>query len=189
MITINDVKPGMIGLSGGKSFIQKAIEYFSRSPFSHSFVIIDGPEDKTSVLETSDTIIQVVPLERKLSEPDMVEIYEPIASKKAKHRALSASYQAYAGTWYGYMSYIWFIYRWLMRKFGKEPQHMWHCFNHGTICSELVSHYLFNLGGAHAKLLDGRDLNTLSPQEIYELIQQNPSLFRFVGELKPQTGE
>jgi len=183
LIELKDIKVGMIGLSGGDTLIQKGIRFFTGSIFSHSFVVIDGPNNIKSVLETTSTLVSVSPLDRKVNEPDWVQIWEPIAPDEYKKYAISETYKKFVGKRYGYESYFWFIYRWIVRKFGYEPTKMWRSFSKGVTCTELSCNYLFKIGSYFPELFKN-DLNTYAPQELYEIMNNNQDFFRLKGWLK-----
>ena len=138
-----------------------------------------------SSLETSSTIVKVISLFHKLEEPDYIKVYDIIASQEDKDRAALETYKEYSGCRYGYESYIWFIYRWIMRKFGKEPNKIWKFVSNGVTCTELTCYYLSKINSQFATLFEGKDINTYSPEELQQLINQNSELFEFKGWLIP----
>ncbi|MGV8130858.1 MAG: hypothetical protein ACP5N7_02030, partial [Candidatus Pacearchaeota archaeon] len=118
---------GMICFSGGNSFIQKCIKFFTNCNFSHSFVIVKGPSGILSAFETTSTICCLSSVCKKHGEKNYIECYR-IKDEFARSlliRYSGLAYLGYAGNWYGYLSYIWFMYRWLMRKFNIEKTKMW----------------------------------------------------------------
>lgn len=171
-----ELKRGQIGLSGGSSFMQRAIRYFIKSKFSHSFtVVLVG--DEMSALETTETRVTVTPMEKKIKESNWVQIWEVFAKKELKLHALAVSYFNNSGKFYGYGSYLWFIYRWVMRKFGKEPTKMWKWASKGITCTELTCDYLAMLFPE----IFTNDLNTYSPEELRKLMLQHPDKFLCLG--------
>ena len=187
MITINDIKPGMFGFSGVGTWIQRAIRFFINGDFSHSFPVIDGPYRIVSAFETTDTIVRCIEITKKLEEPDWVQIWEPIASQEAKDAAAADVYREYTGVWYGFPSYIWFMYRWVMRQFGKEPTQVWDWASKGVTCTELTCYYLMRLGPDFSVLFAGKDFSAQSPQELVNIVKANPDLFNMVGWLKEKS--
>lgn len=182
-ISLTEVKSGMIGLSGGNAWIQRQIMFFTQSNYSHSFVIFKGLSG-VDVLETTETIVCVSPLERKIRESNEVEIWEPKASEQEKEAALRMVYEKYAAKWYGYLSYIWFIYRWAMRKIGKEPTIMWKWCTDGVTCTELTVAYLCCLNDEYVQIFKERDINSQSPEELKKIMVSHPKLFDYIGNLK-----
>lgn len=182
LVSLSDVREGMIALSGGSEFIQHAIKFFTRSEFSHSFVVVSGPYGILSALETTSTIVSVSDLQHKTIEKDYVQVWEVLqATPLEKLRAAALTYQTYAKTRYGYESYAWFIYRAACRVVGQEPTVMWDCVSRGVTCTELTCFYLCNLNERYRALFSGIDFNTQSPEELRQIMLRNPELFREVG--------
>jgi len=168
---------GMVGLSGGTSFMQKAIRYFTgKSKFSHSFVICDSC-NCYSALETTETRVTVTPVNRKLNEKNWVELWDVNESHENKRQALQVCYYMHSGEWYGYLSYFWFIWRWICRLFGKELTSMWKWCSKGMTCTELTCSYLTILF-PELFLNDG---NTYSPAELRKILTANPDKFTCLG--------
>jgi len=69
-----EFKEGMVCFSGGDSFIQKAIRFFTSSKFSHSFVIVEV-EGVLCALETTSTKIVCDPVEQKYKDDDYIEAW------------------------------------------------------------------------------------------------------------------
>jgi hypothetical protein len=184
VIQLADIKPGMVGLSGGGTFIQKAIKYFTGSQWSHSFTVMLNENGVLSALETTSTQVHLDPMINKMSEPDYVQIWEVIAPEEDLHRANELVRKQFLGMWYGYLSYLWFMYRWLLRKMGKEPMTMWGWVSGGVTCTELTCTGIYYISEIFKGLFVGRDINTQAPQELEAIMINNPALFRFVGWLK-----
>lgn len=182
-ILLKDIKPGMIGLSGGESWIQRKIKFFTKSNYSHSFTIMKGPSG-LDALETTDTVVCLSPMERKVYEKNYVDIWEPIASDEIKELAAKECYTEFSSEWYGYLSYLWFMYYWLMGLFGKKPTKIWKWCPKGITCTELSCHYVIKLGNTFSNLFNGVDLNTQSPERLYEKMKQNTTLFKYLGRLE-----
>lgn len=171
------IKEGMIGFSGGNGFIQRCIKFFTKSFFSHSFVTFKTG-DILSVLETTSTLVCATPFSRKRLESNYVEMWELVSADETSEfiRQINLNYQLYSGNWYGYLSYIWFMYRWLARKFGVEPTTMWRWCDRGITCTELTVSPLVSL----YHLFDN-DLNTYAPEELRKIMLQHPDKFTCLG--------
>lgn len=172
------IKKGMIGLSGGKNLMQECIKFFISSKFSHSFIIIDVM-GILSALETSSTVVTVSPMTNKKFEKNYVQIWElktDLDQEKIDYFLTQVYF--FSSCWYGYLSFFWFMYRWLCRKFNYEPKRMWNWCKKGMTCTELTCHYVECI---FPELFMDLDLNTISPQELLEIMQKNPDKFRSVG--------
>jgi hypothetical protein len=176
-----EVKAGDIGLSGGNLFIQKAIRYFIGSQFSHSFTVLDGPYGVLSVLETTDTIVCMSPFHKKDSEANYIEMWRPVYAGNPSdiQEILKHGYEKYSANWYSYLSYLWFMYRWLCRKFKYEPKVMWKWVVNGQTCTELTCAGYVAL--IFPELFLNKDLNTISPRELREIMIANPDKFIPLG--------
>ena len=87
------IREGMVGFAGGKTFIQRAIRFFIGSDFSHSFIIVEGPDSAQAALETTETVVTVTPMVRKLSEKNWVELWEIKAPLYDKLDAADKTYR------------------------------------------------------------------------------------------------
>jgi hypothetical protein len=172
---------GAIGFSGGDSFIQRAIRFFTGSDFSHTFLVMAGPDAEPAALGTTATIVHFVPLEKEVDSSQWLWVVEPIASDKAKTDAATIIYRHFSGESYGYLSYLWFLYRWAMRQFGYEPMLMWDWAEPGITCTELTARYLSLLGPEFFDLFEGRDYSAIAPEDLRQIVIRNPHLFRVVG--------
>jgi len=171
----NDIRLGMIAQSGGDEWIQNRIKFFTRSLFTHSFVIIQGPV-REAVLQTTEAMVTITPIEHKMFGKDYCVFYDIEATTEEKIWATQRAYIKYSGKWYGYLSYIYFI----MRYFGyKKPcprKLSW-----GVTCTELVAYYLQNLNDSYSKLFEGKDLSSLTPEDLRIIIEENKGLFKKQG--------
>jgi len=123
-------------------------------------------------------------MSHKLVEPEWIQIWEPICSDALKRQALKETYEEYAGTWYGYLSYLWFMYRAVARLFGKEPKHVWSWADNNVTCTELTCYYLAKLGPEFVNLFKDLDYSAQSPEELLNIMKANPHLFKLHGWLK-----
>jgi hypothetical protein len=171
-----NIESGMIGFSGGNKFMQKCIRFFTGSKFSHSFTVIDVG-GIPSALETTETRITVTPIDLKLHENNYVQMWTIVADKELKDQNVLKSYSMYSGEWYGYKSYLWFMYRWLSRKFNVEQNRMWDWAVTGITCTELTCMYISELFPD----LFTNDLNTYSPEELRNIMINNPDKFVCMG--------
>lgn len=183
------LKPGMIGLSGGNKFIQESIRIFTNSIFSHSFLTMKGPGDVLCALETTATIVNFSPLSNKDKEPGWIQMWEILADPVEIEKASINTFAEYVGCRYGYESYLWFIYRAGARKFRYEPLKMWDWVSHGVTCTELTCYTVENINPTFHGIFEGRDYNTIAPQELSVIMHSNSDKFRCVGWLKPLPAE
>jgi hypothetical protein len=133
-----------------------------------------------SVLETTATRVTCSPVAEKYLEKNYIECWE-VTNKCISAQIAMLSMRVkncYEGYYYGYPSYIWFIYRWFMRLFKIEKTTMWSWCNHGITCTELTCKSL------PIPCKPSQDDNTISPQELREFFLSRPDLFNCVGNIE-----
>jgi hypothetical protein len=174
---------GMVCFSGGDSFMQRGIRFFTRSKFSHSFVVvkIDGV---LCALETTSTKVVCKPVDEKYSESNYIECWTMIESSDQVElflKTMAAKY-FYEGAWYAYQSYPWFIYNWFLGLFGRESKTMWRWCQAFSIfkitCTELTCKSLKN------KFKPDMDENAVTPQKLRDNFLTIPNLIKKVGWIK-----
>lgn len=173
-----EIKLGMIGLSGGNKFMQRAIRFFTRSEFSHSFVVVDGPYQVLSVLETTESIVCLSDFYRKDSEENYIEMWEPII-KIDTSEILKKAYLTSVGKYYGHLTYVWFIYDWVCSFFGYQPKIMWKWVNNGPTCTALVCEEYLSKIFPH--LFENIDFSTMTPEKLRKIMLNNPDKFKYLG--------
>jgi len=160
---------GCIGFSAIKgSFISKIIRWFTKSQWSHTFVIykwIEGDYLNSLVIEAGDFELTIVPFNKYIKEGVTVEIYKP-KNLKNKKQALN-NLLLKCGTVYGYLQLIGFAIVILLRKwFGIKRKS--NIFGYGIICSESVSDYLIDLG--YKDIIENKSLQLISPEDVYRFV-------------------
>ena len=89
----------------------------------------------------------------------------------------------FLGQNYGYAQLIWFVYRWLMQKFGKDVRRDTNWFSNGEICSESVYLFLQDLSNLKPELkimLNQFNQNTCDVGDIMNILQHYPDLFKMI---------
>lgn len=166
-------------------FLSSAIRFFTRSGFSHSSIgwFIGG--EVQAQLE-ANLLVGLNPL--VTGDPEYTHkryrfraIPEEVLAVWVRHL-----WQEFSGKQYGVLQLPWFVWRWLLQhvlKVKKEFHHTW--FPNGTICSELVYQY-FQFAALYLsqhgrpefeKALEGYGADTVSPQDLWEIINACPQEF------------
>mgnify|MGYP002353996246 FL=1 len=175
------IRPGMIGFGGKRSgFYPNAVRFFTKSKWSHCFVVINQVFGEVSVIE-ADLKVQVVPFHREYVEKnaDYYEVWEPIAATDSDVlRATSSVYLQDAGKIYGFLQIPWFAFRAVMRFFGVELRRNW--YRDGEICSELLWNYLMQLGPKYKNAFSVFTEDECSPEDLYDIVLIRPDLFQLV---------
>lgn len=175
------IRPGDIGFGGKrKGFYPSAVRWFTKSRWSHCFVIIPPVLGEASLIEAEvNVVIRTWQKEYVEKNADYYEIWRPnIISESKIYNACAELYKSDAGEIYGFMQIPWFAARSILRLVGIELKK--NPFPNGEICSETHWRYIMNLGGEFAKALDGITEDECSPQDIYSVVKGRPDLFSFV---------
>lgn len=184
------IQSGDIGFSSNwkkdwSGFLAKCIRFFTRSKISHSFIITDPVYNIESVQEAS-MLVQVVPFKEHYRE-DATQTYkvyrikDQYASQAQKDESLKYCFNEFAGVTYGKLQLIWFVYRWFNEKvLRRDVRKQKNWMADGVICSELVYHYLHNLGPIFQDLLKEFNPDTIQAQDILNIVEANSQIFEMV---------
>ena len=177
------IKCGDIGISNRPSgWYSRGVRFFTRSNWSHCFILGVPYLERASVLE-ADLKVQLVDWEKEYihKRKDAWMIFEPIlASNSCRVSAAEETFKFYNGMTYGFLQIPWFTVRAFLKwiGIGKTTRNY---FPSGVICSELVLFYLKKLGGEYEESFKHLTLDETSPQDILTLIYSYPNLFKFVA--------
>lgn len=175
------VRPGDVGFGGKRSgFYPNAVRWFTRSRWSHCFVVTPPFLGEISVIET-DLKVQLVSFQKEYVEKnaDYYEIWRPIAATEEQiYEACRKVYLIQAGSIYGFLQIPWFALRamcgWIGITLRRNP------FPDGEICSELLWEYLVALGDNYREAFSFYTENECSPEDLYAIAKGRPDLFEFV---------
>ena len=130
----------IVGLHIGKGFVSNAIKFFTKSPFTHAFVLLEifriGQRRFYLIFEASDR--GVMPRIRTDKYFKKAVLYKYVGENLVGVDACLTNYlENWQGKWYGYFQLIgfmiWYFLKWV---FGivlpKNP------IRTGTVCSEFV---------------------------------------------------
>lgn len=170
----------MIGFSANrKSKLASLIRFFTRSKWSHCFVLGPSIQGYATVIEASE-LVAVVPFIRnyKTNADEGYEVWDCIAATTSdKERAFARVFFELSGKQYGFFQLLWFVYDWAAltlrgKRSKKNP------FPSGVICSEMNWYYLNFLGGEYRQLVWHLDPDTTHCGDLYSLIVNRPDLFK-----------
>ncbi|MBN1114137.1 MAG: hypothetical protein JXA66_02230 [Oligoflexia bacterium] len=185
------LKPGDFGFSNSRTFMAALIRFFtgySRKkndpPVIHSLLITSPMLDNVTV-EEANFLVQIVPFESHYAaEPEkeyyLFRIKPEFAPPEKIKTALDYTFREFAGYHYGYFQLLWFVYRWIANMIGVNVSHKKNWMSDGVICSELLWHYLNQLGGKVAELVSQFNPDTVQPQELMNVIKNNQDVFEMV---------
>lgn len=131
-----------------KSSIYSRLQhFFTKMPYSHTAIGAGDIMGDKHVL-SSDHLCFLQPIETYIKSGKITQ--EVFKFKKASYvktaPIIKKLHLQYSGTTYGYVQILWFAYRWLMEKLGKDVRkhHNWFA-TRTVICSELSFLYLHEL--------------------------------------------
>lgn len=175
------IRAGDMGFGGKrKGWYPAAVRWFTRSRWSHCFIVMPEYLGEISVLE-ADLKVQLVPFQKEYVEKDAdyYEIWRPISASSAEIlEACRSLYKSDAGEIYGFMQIPWFAARSLLAKIGIKLSKNW--FPAGEICSETPWTYLRSLSNGYCGLSILFGENETSPEDVYNFVVSRPDLFELV---------
>ena len=80
-------------------------------------------------------------------------------------------------TAYGFLEYIFLIYRYINEWLGRNIQSQNNWCQQGTICSGLVRQFI---EGSGYPLFQGFGRDNVTPQDVYNTVKANPKLFQLI---------
>ncbi|CAK0741563.1 hypothetical protein CCP1ISM_130014 [Azospirillaceae bacterium] len=177
-------KPGQIVFSTNPNSIHsKIVRFFTNSPYSHTFMITRSFGEIEAAQEAG-MIISVVPFDKnyRQAKEERYVIYEidpKFVSEEQISKSLSYCFNEYNGVQYGYLSLLWFVYRWANEKLlRRNVNHEKNWLANGVICSELVYYFLCNLGPIFEAMMAPFNPDTIQPEDIRQIILANPEIFK-----------
>lgn len=179
----------MIGFSNNKtSLLAKLIRFFTNSKMSHTFVITFPSAGGDVMFEeashvVTDGVFKTNYIDDTNTQYWIYKIKDGIVSEDVIDKSLVAIQEQFLGVTYGKLQLLFFPYRWIMNTiFHKDVNHEKNWFTNGVICSELVYHYLYNLGQPFQDMLSDFNSDTIQAQDILNIINSHPDVFEFVEE-------
>lgn len=177
------IRPGDIGLGAKrKGFYPSAVRWFTKSKYSHVFLICHEYYEQLQVFEV-DLKVQTVPFNKEYVEKndDSYVIYRPIRATESEiYNAAKLVHNTRAGGLYGFLQIPWFAVRSILQKVGIHLKRNW--FPSNDICSEMPLIYLKALNKEYAGAFFLLTENETSPQDIAKIVESRPDLFEFVTE-------
>lgn len=165
------------------NWISKCIEWFTKSVFSHSFVTMPDILGVPMCIEAVEGGINMGLYDRVyLKSPgEGLEIWTINIDQEIKDEALR-NIMNYLQVGYGFLEYPWFMWRHLLRAFGKDikAQDNWN--KSGMICSELCVEYLKACGLDF--IFEGYGDGSIAPQDLQDIMKAHPDLFTLTERIR-----
>ena len=149
--------------------------YITQGYFSHAFVLTPTVAARMLCIEAEVEGVTASPFDTTYRENlnrDYIVFRVKVKNNKAGINAVLSKLE----TGYGFAQMLWFLWRFICAKFGKDikSQDNWF-YKDGTLCSQLASEYLFAAGLSDIFCEYG--LGSISPNDIYEVAKSRPDLF------------
>lgn len=128
----------LIGFSTGRSFTSKAIRFFRKSQYSHTFEIVGQLSNDLVCVEAAELGVRLAPLHKHVNKDSKVEIWKIKVDESKFHQAVRNAMCRVAHA-YGFLQLIGFIWVWAWELIGIKKDNPFH---DGIICSEEVLMFL-----------------------------------------------
>lgn len=180
-----NIQVGDIVFSGqyNPTFYARSVQFFTRSKWSHCFLIMTDVANERTALE-ADLKCQIVPFEKEYVEKknDYYQVFRlPFATQEELAIAANKTYREFAAEEYGFLQIPWFVWDAFCHLVGWESGKNW--FPNGAICSEILVYFLQNINEHYNNIFkEFDDINRVSPQMIRDVVDKHPESFVFVGE-------
>lgn len=160
-----------------KGFIPNAIKFFTKSKFSHSFIIMGDLLGVTLCEEADAGGVEVCRFDLNYANNtnEGYEVWTVNLPQAVKDTAIQKIMNELEVN-YGFLEYVWFIWRAINKLFGKDikQQNNWAA-NSGYICSQLVVQYLKDLG--LNQVLVGYGNGSIAPEDLAVIFSAYPNCF------------
>lgn len=160
-------------------WIAKAIAWFTKSKWSHSFVTMPPILGREMAMEASASGVAMTPFDIAYrNNPNQTyEAYRFNIDPEQIDLSLLKCMNELE-TSYGYLEYPWFIWRSFNKLFGRDIKNQNNWSKQGTVCSGLVRQFIENSG--HKELFTGFGIDSANAQDVYEIVKANLNLFQLV---------
>ncbi len=160
-------------------WIAKAIAWFTRSQWSHSFITIPKILDREMAMEAGGNGVSAVPFDiaYRNNSNQKYEVYRFKCDSEKIDYAISKCMNKLE-TSYGYLEYPWFIWRSLNFLFKRDIKIQNNWSSQGTICSGLVRAYLEEAG--YVELFKEYGIDSNSAQDVYNIVKSHSDLFELI---------
>lgn len=172
---------GHIVLASTKGeFVPSAIEWFTDSKFSHSFITMPDMLNIPMCIEAASGGVDFTRFDTGyVSNPSQsYEVWEVLVADNVKDTALTSMLNELE-IGYGYLHYPWFIWRKICSIFGKDIKNQNNWDQKGMICSQLCVAYMTDCG--LSDVLSGYGQGAVAPQDLKNIFLAHPDKFKLVG--------
>lgn len=160
-------------------FIAKAIAWFTKSQWSHTFITAPPMLGKEMVMEAGGGGVEMVTFEQgyRNNSTQKYEVYRVKVSQEIIDEAIAQCMNDLE-TPYGYLEYPWFMWRSVNAWFGRDIKSQDNWSKKNTVCAGFVDLFLDALGLQILTKDFGK--NSINAQDIYDIVKAHPDLFELV---------
>lgn len=160
-------------------FIPKAISWFTKSKWSHTFITVPAMLGKELVLECGGNGVDIVMFDQAYRDNthQSYEVYRVKVDKDTIDQAVLKCMDRLE-TSYGYLEYPWFMWRSVNRWFGRDIKDQDNWSTDKEVCAGLVDIFVDELG--LQVLTKDFGNNSVNAQDLYEIVLANPNLFNLI---------
>lgn len=160
-------------------WIAKAIAWFTQSQWSHTFLTVPSMLGQEMIMEAGGGGVEMAMFNQayRHNASQKYEVYRVKVSQQIIDEAIAQCMEKLELP-YGYLEYPWFIWRYLNKWIGRDIKGQDNWSTNREVCAGLVDIYIDALGlGVLSKDFGN---NSISAQDIYEIVKANPDLFELV---------
>lgn len=160
-------------------FIAKAIAWFTKSQWSHTFITVPPILGKEMAMEAGSGGTEMVMFDvgYRNNPSQKYEVYRVKIAQDIIDQALAKCLDNLEMP-YGYLEYPWFVWRSICLWFGKDIKSQNNWSTKDEVCAGLTNAYIVNL---YLELLvQGFGKNSVNAQDLYNIVKANPDIFELV---------
>lgn len=160
-------------------WVAKAIAWFTGSQWSHTFITVPPVLGKEMAMEAASGGTQMVLFDQAYrgNSTQKYEVYHVKVSEEIIEQSIAQCLERLEMP-YGYLEYPWFIWRYINKFFGRDIRGQDNWYQRDEVCAGLTNYYVSGL--SLDVLFKDFGKNSVSAQDIYEIVKANPHLFELV---------
>jgi hypothetical protein len=161
-----------------------AQRFFTGMPYSHAAIGFGEVKGDESILEAIFAIA-ITPFKKtRESTATDFEVWRIKNVPQTRiEEAVKRAFERWAGETYGFAQILWFIYRWLNEKIGRDVRKQGNWFPDHLICSEVAYNYLWDISEqvpSLRKKLDEWNSNSFHAGDVHSVCAGLPEVFELV---------
>lgn len=174
---------GYIVLVNSKGIVPAGIKWFTNSQFSHSLVTMPDLLGFPMCIEAEEGGVDMSRFDLNYTDntKESYQVWKINLPQATKEQALKQIINTLE-VGYGYLEYIWFIWRKLNSLVGRDIKNQNNWIEQGLICSQLVVAYINACG--IGSTLDGYGKGSIAPKDLYNIMVTHPETFTLIQHVR-----